>query len=286
MIPDHRKGEIRVFVDDQELIHFQWLERKPENENVVEVDIVTFAGECTFEKLDRPNGARIFLLKFLNEPTRNLLFWAQEPNKDLDHEHIQSVNIALNSILDGMEQDGASTQQQPTQGPHATPAQQANEPAVPDQSAGGIGAHQLAAALGNIMGGSSALHPHHFGSLQQHRASIAPSGPSLPDILKPDRVLPMLKPAMIERLFPYLPEGQRSMEYVDAVLRSPQFQRQTAVLSHALESGQLSISSFGIRPPPQLHAEGSSRSDALLGVGALIRAIQTQADEERKEKRR
>ena len=48
-------------------------------------------------QLPRP-GARVFLLKFAEEPSRNLLFWAQERSAERDEEDVAAVTAALNQI--------------------------------------------------------------------------------------------------------------------------------------------------------------------------------------------
>lgn len=48
LTPDTRKGRLRVIVDDEELVHFQWLERDVDKP---EIDIVIIPGEAVFEKV-------------------------------------------------------------------------------------------------------------------------------------------------------------------------------------------------------------------------------------------
>lgn len=51
--PDARKGELKVIVDDQELVHFTWSERDGEGGNRAEpeIDVIVFPGEAVFEKV-------------------------------------------------------------------------------------------------------------------------------------------------------------------------------------------------------------------------------------------
>jgi len=52
--PDPRKGECKVVVDDQELVHFIWNERRDQQSGIVtepEVDVIIFPGEAVFEKV-------------------------------------------------------------------------------------------------------------------------------------------------------------------------------------------------------------------------------------------
>lgn len=48
---DPRKGMVRVVMDDQDLIHFQWAERTATGTTLEpESDQIIFAGEASFEK--------------------------------------------------------------------------------------------------------------------------------------------------------------------------------------------------------------------------------------------
>lgn len=83
-------------------------------------------------------------------------------------------------------------------------------PAAP--SAGtGVNAASLAAALGSLVGGASA----------------APAGPSLNDVLRPERVAPLLSDErLVSRLAPFLPPEHQSPEAMREVLNSVQFKHQ------------------------------------------------------------
>lgn len=50
LTPDTRRGCVQVLVDDEDLIHFQWLERES---SVPDVDIIIFPGEAIFEKVNK-----------------------------------------------------------------------------------------------------------------------------------------------------------------------------------------------------------------------------------------
>lgn len=142
--------------------------------------------------------------------------------------------------------------------PSATPALGAP---TTGQGPQGIGASALAAALGNIMGGASAGAP-----AGMHMAGVSiPSGPPLAEVLKAERILPLLQnPALVERLAPYLPEEHRSAEAMAQIVNAPQFKHQLAVLTQALETGQVDTSHFGLGQP-------------AFGVTEFLKAIQREA---------
>jgi len=141
------------------------------------------------------------------------------------------------------------------------PAAPSATPAAADADAGvragesGIGASQLAAALGSIIGGT--------GAASLPAAVRGPSGPPLTEVLKADRISPLLlkNPELVERLAPYLPEEHRSAEAMVEIINSPQFKHQLAVLTQALETGQVDTSHFGL-------------GVASYGVAEFLKAIQ------------
>ncbi len=51
-------------------------------------------------QIGRP-GARVFQLKFKEEPGRNLFFWAQEPDAAQDDDYCSAVNNILNLDVEG-----------------------------------------------------------------------------------------------------------------------------------------------------------------------------------------
>ena len=141
--------------------------------------------------------------------------------------------------------------------PSATPAAGAPAPTA-DNS--GIGASALAAALGSILAGSTPAGP--------SRGMPQLTGPSLGEVLKAERIAPLLQnPTLVVRLAQYLPEEHRSAEAMAQIIHSPQFKHQLDVLTHALATGQIDTSQFGLGPP-------------AFGVAEFLKAIQRQADQE------
>ena len=132
LAPDTTKGLIRVILDDEDLVRFQWIERSSAGDAIGDpvIDVVIFPHEATFEKViyiacmilhahawmvshtlaytrkhiqvDRPGGSRVFTLAFPTDASdRNLFFWAQEPSTDRDSDDVDSINNGLNTIVDG-----------------------------------------------------------------------------------------------------------------------------------------------------------------------------------------
>ncbi|KAL4519362.1 hypothetical protein Ndes2526A_g00450 [Nannochloris sp. 'desiccata'] len=290
--PDARKGLIRVNRDEHDILHFQWGERDAAGALVgeLEIDQIIFPGEASFEKIPRP-GSRVFTLKFAEEADRTLFFWAQENAAENDDAIIQSVNLALSSVLNGMDEDTLGDQPMSLelpQDPNATPATDSNpRSANPDRvagggggggtggifEAGGIGASQLAAALGNILSGSG-VEAAAGGSSSNPNNTIGAAlrmGPPLGEVLKAERITPLLDNAtLVERVAPFLPEEHRSQAAMAEIVNSPQFKHQLDVLTQALATGQIDTSQFGLGPP-------------AFGVAEFLKAIQREAEKEKKD---
>jgi len=94
VVPDTRKGLVRVGRGEEGLVHFQWLDR---GQNIVEDDQIVFPDEAIFEKVTESSG-RVYILKFKHD-NRKFFFWMQEPNADGDSQICIQVNAYLNRPL-------------------------------------------------------------------------------------------------------------------------------------------------------------------------------------------
>ncbi|AQK88850.1 26S proteasome regulatory subunit RPN13 [Zea mays] len=95
VVPDTRKGLVRVGRGEEGLVHFQWLDR---GQNIVEDDQIIFPDEAVFEKVTESPG-RVYILKF-KQDSRKFFFWMQEPNADGDSQTCMQVNAYINRSLD------------------------------------------------------------------------------------------------------------------------------------------------------------------------------------------
>ncbi|OIW09889.1 hypothetical protein TanjilG_32038 [Lupinus angustifolius] len=92
VVPDPRRGLVRIARGEEGLVHFQWLDR---TQNVV-------------EDVNQASG-RVYILKF-NSDDRKFFFWMQESNSDNDSQLCSSVNDYLNKqieFLSDEEPDGS-----------------------------------------------------------------------------------------------------------------------------------------------------------------------------------
>ncbi|XP_014634135.1 26S proteasome regulatory subunit RPN13 isoform X4 [Glycine max] len=237
VVPDTRKGLVRIARGEEGLVHFQWLDR---TQNIVEDDQIIFPNEAIFEKVNQTSG-RVYILKF-NSDDRKFFFWMQESNADDDSQLCSSVNDYINRPLE--EPDGS------------LPLQVSEDMAEDDISsrAANLGIPNLGVEATSDVTSSG---PVKLEDLQRILSNIGPAdsivdpdgGLGLGDILKPDLIMPLMDTLPLEqRLAPYLPEGEWSPEEILELLQSPPFRQQVDSFTYVLRTGQIDLSQFGIDP--------------------------------------
>ncbi|KAL5836244.1 hypothetical protein ACOSQ3_015797 [Xanthoceras sorbifolium] len=242
VIPDSRKGLVRIKRGEEGLIHFQWLDR---SRSVVEDDQIIFPDEAVFEKVDEPSG-RVYILKF-NTDDRKFFIWMQEPGADGDAELCSSVNYYINRPLEILNEE-----------PDASVPLQVSEDMVDDDVPSRAGNLVVPNIGGEVISDvTSSSGPVKLEDLQRILSSIEPAdiagdpdgGLGLGDILKPDLIMPLIGTLSLEqRLAPYLPEGHRSPEDILELLQSPPFRQQVDSFTYVLRTGQIDLSQFGVDP--------------------------------------
>ncbi|XP_057980406.1 26S proteasome regulatory subunit RPN13 isoform X6 [Malania oleifera] len=243
VVPDTRKGLVRIARGEEGLVHFQWLDRI---QNVVDDDQIVFPDEAVFEKVDQASG-RVYILKF-NTDDRKFFFWMQEPKADGDAQLCDSVNYYINRPLEFIAEDE----------PDASVPVQISEDMVEDD---------ISSRAGNLVGPNlgtdvtsdvtSSSGPVKLADLQRILSNIGSAdgaedldgGLGLGDILKPDLILPLIETLPLEQcLASYLPEGQWTPEDLIDLLQSPPFRQQVDSFTYVLRTGQIDLSQFGIDP--------------------------------------
>uniref|UniRef100_A0A2P2M7E6 Pru domain-containing protein n=1 Tax=Rhizophora mucronata TaxID=61149 RepID=A0A2P2M7E6_RHIMU len=200
VVPDMRKGLVRIGRGEEGLVHFQWLDR---NQNVVEDDQIIFPDEAVFEKVNQAAG-RVYILKF-NTDNRKFFFWMQEPKEEDDWQLCSSVNYHINRPLEflGEESDNSA------------PLQVSDDMLEDDISsrAGNLVAQNSGTEV--ISDVTSSSGPVKLEDLQRILSNIKPGGSpgdpdaglGLGDILKPELIMPLIETLPVEeRLATYLPE--------------------------------------------------------------------------------
>ncbi|XP_008806959.1 26S proteasome regulatory subunit RPN13-like isoform X1 [Phoenix dactylifera] len=246
VVPDTRKGLVRIGRGEEGLVHFQWLDR---SQNIVEEDQIIFPDEAVFEKVTQ-SSERVYILKF-NSDDRKFFFWMQEPRADGDTRICNSMNSYINRPLDVIGEDEAEA---------SVPLQMSEmseDTAEDDLSsrAGNLVDQNMAAELAGEV--TSSAGPVQLVDLQRILRSIQPSdaaedpdaGLGLIDILKPDLVMPLIETLPLEQqLASYLPEGSWTPADLMELLQSPPFRQQVDAFTHVLRTGQIDLSQFGINP--------------------------------------
>uniref|UniRef100_A0A803P457 Regulatory particle non-ATPase 13 n=1 Tax=Cannabis sativa TaxID=3483 RepID=A0A803P457_CANSA len=245
VVPDTRKGLVRITRGGEGLLHFQWLDRTL---NAVEDDQIIFPDEAVFEKVNQSSG-RVYILKF-NTDDRKFIFWMQEPSAEGDSELCSSVNYYINRPLDFLSEEE----------PDASVPLQVSEDMMDDDMssrAGNLIVPNLGADVSSDVSSSSG--PVKLEDLQRILSNIGPSaadvagdpdgGLGLDDILKPDLIMPLIETLPLEQhLASYLPEGQWSPEDILELLQSPPFRQQVDSFTYVLRTGQIDLTQFGIDP--------------------------------------
>ncbi|GLT41390.1 hypothetical protein SLA2020_154570 [Shorea laevis] len=243
VVPDSRKGLIRIARGEEGLVHFQWLDR---TQNAVEDDQIIFPDEAAFEKVDQASG-RVYILKF-NTDDRKFFFWMQEPRAEGDSQLCSSVNYYINRPLEFPEEV------EPDSSGHL----QASEDMVEDDTSSRAGNLTIPNLGGEAISEvTSSSGPVKLEDLQRILSNITPAeiagdpdeGLGLADLLKPDLIMPLIDSLPLEeRLASYLPEGQWTPEDVLELLQSAPFRQQVDSFTYVLRTGQVDLSQFGIDP--------------------------------------
>ncbi|MED6158985.1 regulatory particle non-ATPase [Stylosanthes scabra] len=242
VVPDARKGLVRIARGEEGLVHFQWLDR---TQNVVEDDQIIFPNEAIFEKVNQASG-RVYILKF-NGDDRKFFFWMQEPNADGDSQLCSSVNDYLNTPIEFLGEEE----------PDGSLPLQVSEDMVEDDISSRA-ANLVVPNLGmEATSDVTSSGPVKLADLQRILSNIGPAdsivdpdgGLGLGDILKPDLIMPLMDTIPLEqRLAPYLPEGKWSPEDILELLQSPPFRQQVDSFTYVLKTGQIDLTQFGINP--------------------------------------
>ncbi|KAJ3682139.1 hypothetical protein LUZ60_014712 [Juncus effusus] len=241
VVPDTRKGLIRIGRGEEGLMHFQWLDR---TQDTVEDDQIIFPEEATFEKVSQSSG-RVYILKFTSDD-RKFFFWMQEPRAEGDQDLCNLVNNCLNRMLDIMGEDEEVS----------VPVLEISEETADDDLSSRAG-NLVDQSMANDLAGevTSNAGPVQLEDLQRILRNIqAPvedpdARIGLGDILKPDLVSPLIESLPVEqRLASYLPEGSQTPADIIELIQSPPFRQQLETFTHVLRTGQIDLSQFGVDP--------------------------------------
>jgi 26S proteasome regulatory subunit N13 len=92
--PQLEKGKVCLSRGDDQLLHFQWVDRQT---GASPEDFIIFPDDAHFAKVDtgRP-GDRVYILQYKNS-SRRFFFWMQNKDASRDEELVKKVNECMNS---------------------------------------------------------------------------------------------------------------------------------------------------------------------------------------------
>ncbi|XP_020527011.1 26S proteasome regulatory subunit RPN13 isoform X2 [Amborella trichopoda] len=235
VVPDARKGLVRIARGEEGLVHFQWIDR---TQNSLEDDQIVFPDEAIFEKVPQASG-RVYILKF-NTDNRKFFFWMQEPSSDADAGLCNSVNYYINRPIEEPESsaplDNSAMSEDIGGNEVSSSATNLDSSALVAQSAGNMNPPSGTVRLADLQRILSSI-----GSTDAEAAQDIGFG--LGDILKPDLILPVVETLPLEeRLESFLPEGRWTPDALMELFQSPPFRQQVESFNYRcrfLEQGRL-----------------------------------------------
>ncbi|CCI10301.1 unnamed protein product [Albugo candida] len=96
--PDMKKGKICLYKGEDQLVHFQWLDRQT---GVSQEDVIIFPEEATFSRVNTGREHdRVYLLQYKNS-SRRFFYWMQNKDALRDSEVTKRLNDAMNNSVSG-----------------------------------------------------------------------------------------------------------------------------------------------------------------------------------------
>lgn len=93
--PDLKKGKISLTRGDDQLLHFQWIDRQA---SASPEDFIIFPDDATFSRAHTGRDHdRVFLLQYKNS-SRRFFFWMQHKDSSRDEELAKKVNDYMNNV--------------------------------------------------------------------------------------------------------------------------------------------------------------------------------------------
>ena len=94
MVPDERRGKLRLCKDTDGLTHMQWGVRAPDMPFTPEEDLLVFPREAEMKFIPKPG---VFVIKFPDDPSRNAFFWSQRQTSDAEPQSDEALTADVNA---------------------------------------------------------------------------------------------------------------------------------------------------------------------------------------------
>ena len=122
MVPDERRGKLRLCKDTDGLTHLQWGVRAPDMPFTPEEDLLVFPREAEMKFIPKPG---VFVIKFPDDPSRNAFFWSQRQTSDAEPQSDEALTADVNAALNGESPAFATRRSDPAARARAVRAAQA-----------------------------------------------------------------------------------------------------------------------------------------------------------------
>uniref|UniRef100_A0AAV1VAA1 Proteasomal ubiquitin receptor ADRM1 n=1 Tax=Peronospora matthiolae TaxID=2874970 RepID=A0AAV1VAA1_9STRA len=145
--PQLEKGKVCLSRGDDQLLHFQWVDRQT---GASPEDFIIFPDDAHFDKVDtgRPDD-RVYILQYKNS-SRRFFFWMQNKDASRDEELVKKVNDAMNNAQAASSNDGGRVSGNNVQLDHNAIMQMLGAMSAGDQGRGGVSG-------GGVGGGGQAV---------------------------------------------------------------------------------------------------------------------------------
>ncbi|KAG3108423.1 hypothetical protein PI124_g11119 [Phytophthora idaei] len=134
--PQLEKGKVCLSRGDDQLLHFQWVDRQT---GASPEDFIIFPDDAHFAKVDtgRPDD-RVYILQYKNS-SRRFFFWMQNKDASRDEELVKKVNDCMNNAQAASSSDGSRGSGNNVQLDHNAIMQMLGAMGAGDQGRGGAG---------------------------------------------------------------------------------------------------------------------------------------------------
>lgn len=278
VVPDKRKGVIKMQKGEDQLMHFSWKDRATE---ATQEDWIIFPGDVEFTRVKQCTTGRVFALKFKSTACPKF-YWMQEPRESRDALLCKKVNTYL-KMSPTNQAESTSDLLQELIADNEMPSSPGAEYGLNE---GNAGTTELIQELMANNGMPSSLGAEYLQSIlsgmQVPKIEKEPKIEEEPKIekeppvnlsygLTAEAITPILKNTeFIEKAKSHLPQFQGDVaNEITSTISSPQFQQALQLFSTVFQSGELAplIQQFNLGDPAiKAAAEGN--------MEAFVKALQ------------
>ncbi|EEY68626.1 proteasomal ubiquitin receptor ADRM1-like protein [Phytophthora infestans T30-4] len=145
--PQLEKGKVCLSRGDDQLLHFQWVDRQT---GASPEDFIIFPDDAHFAKVDtgRTND-RVYILQYKNS-SRRFFFWMQNKDASRDEDLVKKVNDCMNNAQAASSSDGSRGSGNNVQLDHNAIMQMLGAMGAGDQGRGGAGGSGQAVQMSEL----------------------------------------------------------------------------------------------------------------------------------------